>query len=402
MKLGTLICALALSASMAAGVGVAVATSASYNLVEVNAAGTLSGGQNLFLKVDNSNWTSDGAAFAVYVYNSDTDNSWAWFDSATALSGDYRAATIPTGTWSKLIVCRMNPNGSDSSNNYLNWNNKWNQTGDITTISGDVITISGSNWDGAAYSWDTLSNIYNYKIYHSNETDGTWSTTSQISLSYKNDSDGAQYYNTSVSLTTGMKFDIVRNGSSWFHSEYLEDGGAVGTYLEKNGTTDASVTEGGTFEFYVKVKNNTVWTQVSSVTEAETWSKGFVQGVGCSTSLSTGNPPANWSTYSGTYASLTNGAKNIMYGMTGSNAEGATYSEQAAFIYDLCVKKYTSCANDKFMVNSGGTPRSANINTLSMLSNESSIVPVITLIAGLIGISTIGIFVFLRKRKQDN
>ena len=150
----------------------------------VSAAGSLVGGQSLFLKVENTNWTSSNAAFAVYVYNSSTDNSWAWFDSATAFSGDYKVATIPTGTWAKLIVCRMNPNGSDSSNNYLNWNNKWNQTDDITTISGDTLNITGSNWDSAAYSWSTFSSKHSFELWHSAETDGTWSITRKISLIY--------------------------------------------------------------------------------------------------------------------------------------------------------------------------------------------------------------------------
>ena len=44
-----------------------------------------------------------------------------------------------------VIFCRMNPGASAN-----NWNNKWNQTGDLTlpTNSNNLYTKTSSTWDG--------------------------------------------------------------------------------------------------------------------------------------------------------------------------------------------------------------------------------------------------------------
>lgn len=400
MKIKHLISSLLLAGVMALGVGAALNVRNESN--KVDAASSLVGGQNLFLKVNNSNWTQANASFALYCFNSGSDNAWAWFDSPSHFSNDYMAATVPSGSWANIVIVRMNPNGSDSSNNYLNWNNKWNQTGDIAVDSNDTYTITGTGWDNPTYEKAVFSSKYSWNISHSNETDGSWTTTSTVDLSYKNDSEGAQFYNTNVSLSTGMKFDVVRStDNAWFHSEYLENGGAVGEYFKKNNYTDADVLKGGKFEFYVKVKNNSVWTQVSSETLADTWASGFVSGVGCKAPYNAA--PANWSSYATTYSSLPDGSKNILYSANASNASGASNVEKAAFMYDMCVAKYSSCAANQFMVDSHNTPRTAHrVNTpIAISSITSSTATVVVIIVTLVSVTAIGAYVYLRRRKAN-
>ena len=63
-------------------------------------------------------------------------------------NGIYEAA-IPEGNWTNFIFCRMNP-----SSNTNNWNNKWNQTGDLT-IPADgktLFTVQDGSWDGSTTS----------------------------------------------------------------------------------------------------------------------------------------------------------------------------------------------------------------------------------------------------------
>lgn len=92
----------------------------------------------------NSNWTKDGARFAIYVFNNSTEtNQWVSMTKSTAHSGYYEAA-IPAGDWEGIIFCRMN--GSASANN---WNNMWNQTADLSLPSGgkNIFKIPSGAWD---------------------------------------------------------------------------------------------------------------------------------------------------------------------------------------------------------------------------------------------------------------
>ncbi len=88
----------------------------------------------------NANWPNDGARFAVYYFN-DSENGW----TDLVAEGDLYTAVIPAG-YTSMIICRMNPGTSEN-----NWDNKWNQTGDLTVPTDDknCFAIPYGNWDGA-------------------------------------------------------------------------------------------------------------------------------------------------------------------------------------------------------------------------------------------------------------
>ena len=102
----------------------------------------------IYLK-PNTNWTKDGARFAVYAFNSDSDNTWLNMSDPDK-DGTYQC-WVPT-KYKKMIFCRMN--GSTTANN---WDNKWNQSGDLTlpTGSNNLLTMSTSTslWDGFTTTW---------------------------------------------------------------------------------------------------------------------------------------------------------------------------------------------------------------------------------------------------------
>ena len=104
----------------------------------------------LYMK-PNSNWTKDGARFAAYFFG----NGEKWV-SMTDTDGDglYEVA-VPSG-YPKVIFCRMN--GSTTANN---WNNKWNQTGDLTipTDGKNCFTVPSGSWDGATTGWGTYTPV---------------------------------------------------------------------------------------------------------------------------------------------------------------------------------------------------------------------------------------------------
>lgn len=96
------------------------------------------GGTTVYLDPGN-NWKSDDARFAVYYWAGDTDNGWVSMEDCG--DGVY-SATIPEG-YTNIIFCRMDPATSENT-----WDNKWNQTVDLTiTEDGDTFTVY-DDWSG--------------------------------------------------------------------------------------------------------------------------------------------------------------------------------------------------------------------------------------------------------------
>ena len=99
----------------------------------------------LYLK-PNSNWTQGDARFAAYFFGA--GEKWV---SMTDEDGDgIYEVEIPDGGYTKVIFCRMNPNASAN-----NWNNKWNQTGDLSIPTDDQVlfTVPSDSWDKATTGW---------------------------------------------------------------------------------------------------------------------------------------------------------------------------------------------------------------------------------------------------------
>ena len=98
--------------------------------------------RELYLK-PNSNWTQDSARFAAYVYGDDN----AWY-SMTSAGNDYYKVTVPA-SYPNVIFCRMD--GSKTTNN---WDNKWNQTGDLTIPADkNCFTVPDGAWNGSTATW---------------------------------------------------------------------------------------------------------------------------------------------------------------------------------------------------------------------------------------------------------
>ena len=107
----------------------------------------------LYLK-PNANWKEANARFAAYLW---ADGVTAvWYDM-TLVQGetDIYEFTLPEG-YNKIIFCRMNP--STTANN---WNNKWNQTGDLAvpTDGKNLFTVANGSWDGATTAWGTYEPV---------------------------------------------------------------------------------------------------------------------------------------------------------------------------------------------------------------------------------------------------
>ena len=98
--------------------------------------------RELYLK-PNSNWTQSSARFAAYVYG----NGEAWYSMTSAGSGYYKV-TVPA-SYPNIIFARMK---SGTTTN--NWDNKWNQTGDLTIPADkNCFTVPDGAWDGSTTTW---------------------------------------------------------------------------------------------------------------------------------------------------------------------------------------------------------------------------------------------------------
>lgn len=99
--------------------------------------GAASNAQAKTLYLDPGVWNIDGAKFAIYYFNA-SQNGWSDYMSSAG-NGIYQA-TVPD-SYSQVIFCRMNPNGSKD------WNGKWNQTED-QTIPSDKNQFNIEDWTG--------------------------------------------------------------------------------------------------------------------------------------------------------------------------------------------------------------------------------------------------------------
>ena len=104
-------------------------------------------GLTLYLQ-PNANWKVDGARFAAYFFGAGE----TWVDM-TLVEGetDIYSVVAPVG-YPNVIFCRMNPGASAN-----NWNNKWNQTGDLKVPTDDKVlfVVPANSWDGATNGWTT-------------------------------------------------------------------------------------------------------------------------------------------------------------------------------------------------------------------------------------------------------
>ena len=95
-----------------------------------------------------ANWKQSNARFAAYFFG----NGEKWV-SMTDPDGDgVYEVEVPAG-YPSVIFCRMNPSASAN-----NWNNKWNQTSDLTvpTDGPNHYTVKEGTWDKGGGTWSTF------------------------------------------------------------------------------------------------------------------------------------------------------------------------------------------------------------------------------------------------------
>mgnify|MGYP003294747322 CR=1 FL=1 len=97
--------------------------------------------------LDGSFWDPNSCRYAAYFFG----NGEKWV-SMTDSDGDgiYECA-VPSG-FTKVIFCRMNKSATAN-----NWNNKWNQTGDLTIPTDGKNMFTVKQWDGQTSGWSVFT-----------------------------------------------------------------------------------------------------------------------------------------------------------------------------------------------------------------------------------------------------
>lgn len=109
----------------------------------------------------NSNWTKDNARFAIYLCDGSKAATWLSMSKVegTAYYGVKLPADFSATNYKNIIFCRMNPSASAN-----NWNNKWNQTGNLLctqiTSGKNCCAINNGQWDcGNNVTWSKLEKL---------------------------------------------------------------------------------------------------------------------------------------------------------------------------------------------------------------------------------------------------
>ena len=133
-------------------------------------AANIPAGTKLYL-VPSANWNQSNARFAAYFFGS--GEAWVSMTKVEGQSNLYEV-TVPEGSWTNVIFCRMNPSASAN-----NWNNKWNQTSDLVyNGSSNCYTVKEGTWDKGGGTWSTYGNSCS----HANIGEEATCTTAQVCL----------------------------------------------------------------------------------------------------------------------------------------------------------------------------------------------------------------------------
>ena len=136
-------------AALSLGLGLSIGLVNHNKATAVEAAGAVGTSDGyLFVNLSNSGWTGASAKTSVYFFNGDV-NAWSPFlTSSDIFTGTTYKVSIPDGTWTSCILVRLN-----SAAKTPNWNDKWNQTGNITISSSwNTLTPDSPNDDSTSYS----------------------------------------------------------------------------------------------------------------------------------------------------------------------------------------------------------------------------------------------------------
>lgn len=144
-------------------------------------------------------WDVDNAWFAAYFFEGDK-NTWKKMTAVEGIDGIY-VCEIPSG-YKNVIFTRKNPANTTLSD----WNNVWNQTGDLKVPTNGTNKFAISGWDNNG-SWSTIYDNSKWTTF----TAPTYSVTINITGYGSVEIDGVTYTNNSEDKGTYSAPNITLN-----------------------------------------------------------------------------------------------------------------------------------------------------------------------------------------------
>ena len=188
---------------------------------------TYDGSEMIYVKVDGGDsWWTDANAWHALFFFGDSGSAWLRLEQT---DGMIYGGAVPAGTWTHVIVCRMDP-----AKTALDWGSKWSQSGDIPMDSTkNYITSFHENsatavWDFYAPGDDPGTEPPAPEYYLVGTMNG-WQTQEAYKLQTGENS--GEYVLAEVSLPANAKVKIT-DGTNWYPGGTNNDYqvGTAGTY----------------------------------------------------------------------------------------------------------------------------------------------------------------------------
>ena len=395
MKIRKLLGGLILSTVLAAGIGVSVASRKL--AMEVKAEHSIDFGNSgtIYLQLNTDTWQSSSSKIGLYMFNNSVGKSaWGGYVTPSGSSRFVEYSYSLSFTPTQCIAFRMDPSApamgdwcwaSDRGDSRI-----WSTTND--TDFKNVVWLGNYYKDS---KW-TESGAYDLDAVVKGGSSQSWSTpTVDAKLTHVkvNGSDNLEVFG-SVSLPDNTYFKIVKGGSVWC-GDYSAHS-SIASNLNGGGDANIHNISAATYEFYFDYDGCSTYITDPDMAAADEWAQYFLTNVGCDESGA--SLPSGWTVCATEYAKLSGNSKNIVYGAT-AKVDG-NYIEQAVARYDVAVRNHSSL--DRFIVNSGNTPRAAAINNnpiAQITANSGSMIAIIAI--SVVSLAAVGGYFLFRKKKEN-
>lgn len=328
-------------------------------------------------------WENSDAKFGVYFFN-ETRNAFSDFAVNVPLQdGIYIASYELDFNPTTMIGIRF-----DSECTTPNWDDKWNQTQNLTFYQYGVIGVTG--YDDSGWS-DELATV---KI-----TRGVDEIDVVLDNYKRNAENKSEHYNDYIDLQENDEFVIDYNSTSYHNWDSLPIFDDNFSYDES--TQKIKVEVSGTYSFYFKAYetdevHHDVFISKPEVAFADAWALAFLAD-GCDTTKS------NWSDYEDEFDKLPHSAKSFLLNVEHADPDVhfENYFAQAIQRYDYVIYLYGTSSYDDYIgrVEAGKiTPRTSG-QLIGVSSNDNSTSIAVVIILSVTSLTAIGGCLLLKRRK---
>ena len=209
-------------------------------------------------------WNSTGnPVFAAYVWGGSGDH---WYQMTQyATNTDYFKASIDTTLYPNVIFTRLKPSTADgykNNNGGLNFDNAWNQTGDLTF---DQNCYSVTGWStGAWETYDGSPAVHTYSLV------GTMDSWNAADTTYDMNIEGNTATYANLELSAGAELKILRDHSFDVTYGYTHLDGSSDDYFSAGENNNMVALADGTYSFSFDITQSEI--SVTFVPTAVTYS----------------------------------------------------------------------------------------------------------------------------------